>query len=146
MSFEEGRPITDLKYLQENNISLTYLATLMAHIINKQIFEFGFVHADPHGGNVFVRKENNEVKIILLDHGIYRQLDDEFRINYANFWKGIITQDKDLIKTTCLKLNVTNENIELFLNIITSKSYKEIMNKDNKFDSNRKIGQISKII
>ena len=63
-----------------------------------------------------------------------------------NFWKGIITQDKDLIKTTCLKLNVTNENIELFLNIITSKSYKEIMNKDNKFDSNRKIGQISKII
>lgn len=112
--------------------------------MNRQIFEFGFVHADPHGGNVFVRKENGEPKIILLDHGLYRTLDHDFKINYCNFWKGIITQDKDLIMKTCLGLNVSRENIELFLSIICSKDYQQLMNKDNKYASNRKIGQISK--
>lgn len=37
------------------------------------IFVHGFVHGDPHSGNIVVKKQPNdkEVTIYLLDHGLY---------------------------------------------------------------------------
>ena len=36
------------------------------------IFKHGYVHCDPHPGNVLVRKnERGETEIVLLDHGLY---------------------------------------------------------------------------
>ncbi len=38
-----------------------------------QIFITGFVHCDPHPGNVFVRphpKNKNNFQIVILDHGL----------------------------------------------------------------------------
>lgn len=38
------------------------------------IFVNGFVHCDPHPGNVLVRKgpDTGKVEIVLLDHGLYQ--------------------------------------------------------------------------
>ena len=36
------------------------------------IFKYGYVHCDPHPGNVLVRKNaNGKEEIVLLDHGLY---------------------------------------------------------------------------
>ena len=36
------------------------------------IYKFGYVHCDPHAGNILVRKnEHREDEIVLLDHGLY---------------------------------------------------------------------------
>lgn len=36
------------------------------------IFKNGFVHSDPHPGNLLVKKdEKGKLNIILLDHGLY---------------------------------------------------------------------------
>ena len=37
------------------------------------IFKFGYVHCDPHPGNVLVRKDRatGRPQIVLLDHGLY---------------------------------------------------------------------------
>ena len=33
----------------------------------------GYIHCDPHPGNILVRKnENGEAEIIMLDHGLYQ--------------------------------------------------------------------------
>ena len=41
-------------------------------MISEMIFLKGYLHADPHPGNVLVNKQNNgQVNIILLDHGLY---------------------------------------------------------------------------
>jgi aarF domain-containing kinase len=91
MSFEEGSSITNLEYLRKNNIDFKQVSTYLSDVFYKQIFEFGFVHSDPHPGNIFVRKEkeNGKVttKIILLDHGLYRDYDETFRYNYCNLWR-----------------------------------------------------------
>ena len=37
------------------------------------IYVNGFVHCDPHPGNILVSKsKNDEVKITMLDHGLYQ--------------------------------------------------------------------------
>ena len=48
------------------------------------------MHCDPHSGNVLVRPlkpGSSRPQIVLLDHGLYKTLDDEFRIKYAEMWR-----------------------------------------------------------
>jgi aarF domain-containing kinase len=36
------------------------------------IYKFGYVHCDPHAGNILVRKNDTGTdEIVLLDHGLY---------------------------------------------------------------------------
>ena len=56
------------------------------------IFREGFVHGDPHPGNLFARKDKNgNLEIVLLDHGIYTDLSTEGRLGYTKLWRGILT-------------------------------------------------------
>ncbi|CAG8527790.1 8814_t:CDS:10 [Diversispora eburnea] len=52
----------------------------------------GFVHADPHPGNVFVRPNPNNSKnfqIVLIDHGLYVEESIVFRHQYCLLWKSV---------------------------------------------------------
>lgn len=37
-------------------------------------------------------------QLVLLDHGLYRQIDDAFRREYAALWRALILADKQGIK------------------------------------------------
>lgn len=55
------------------------------------IFRAGFVHSDPHPGNLFVRKDKlGNLELVLLDHGIYTTLSTDVRIAYNKLWRGIL--------------------------------------------------------
>ena len=42
-----------------------------------QLFVTGFVHGDPHPGNVFVRPSpKGDAEIVLLDHGLYMYVEE----------------------------------------------------------------------
>ncbi|KAL2789646.1 aarF domain-containing protein kinase 1 isoform f, partial [Daubentonia madagascariensis] len=57
----------------------------LGKMYSEMIFVNGFVHCDPHPGNVLVRKHpgTGKAEIILLDHGLYQ--DAEIRNNAANY-------------------------------------------------------------
>ena len=63
----------------------------MGMIFSRMIFSNGFVHCDPHPGNVLVnpvsqmstKKNDREFQIVLLDHGLYTVLSE----NSNNFTK-----------------------------------------------------------
>jgi len=143
MSFEEGKSIVDVKYRAENQIKADEVAKLLTDVFYKQIFRFGFVHADPHPGNLFIRKEvvngKRITRLILLDHGLYRELDKEFVYNYALLWRGVFMQNPDYIKRACYYFNVTKP--ELFTSIVVNRNYHEVMNKSVKFDTNKRLGR-----
>ena len=46
----------------------------LSAVYSDSIFLHGFVHCDPHGGNVLVRVQpgTNKPQIVMLDHGLYR--------------------------------------------------------------------------
>lgn len=60
------------------------VADLLVRSFSEMMFRFGFVHADPQPGNVWVsRTKAGRPMLILLDHGLYQELDPAFRINYC---------------------------------------------------------------
>ncbi|KAL5604772.1 hypothetical protein BROUX41_001888 [Berkeleyomyces rouxiae] len=63
-----------------------------------QIFRWGVVHCDPHPGNIFVRRlDNGKAQVVLIDHGLYVYMRPEFRTQYAQFWKALMTLDRATI-------------------------------------------------
>ncbi len=147
MSFENGKIISNMKNFRDNNISIKEVAGVLCDVFNRQIFELGFVHSDPHPGNLLVRKEfedgKNVTKLVILDHGLYRDLDDDFRYNYASLWRGIITQNKDLLRKSCEGLKISK--VELFMSMLTSNTYDTLMDSNNKYSANVRLSNKSKI-
>jgi len=95
MSFETGISVAHVKEMHRQGIDLRKLAQLISETFSDMIFKEGFVHADPHPGNMFVRKvegsTKGEAEIVLLDHGIYTELPKATRLAYNRLWRGILS-------------------------------------------------------
>jgi aarF domain-containing kinase len=73
----------------------------MVSLFSAQIFSFGWVHCDPHPGNIIIRpnpRKPTEAQLVLLDHGLYVGLTDEFKRQYALLWRGLLTVDWEAIE------------------------------------------------
>jgi ubiquinone biosynthesis protein len=67
MEYVEGIKISDSKKLKENGYDVKVIADRFALSYFKQIFNYGFFHADPHPGNLLVLPGN---VICYLDYGM----------------------------------------------------------------------------
>ncbi len=49
----------------------------------RQLFYTGFVHADPHPGNIYIRPapKGGGAQVVLLDHGLYMEMDERYRVH-----------------------------------------------------------------
>jgi ubiquinone biosynthesis protein len=93
MQFIEGIKITDTEALQSAGIDLKQLCKLFLRTYFEQIMVQGFFNADPHPGNVLVLPDGP--RIALLDFGLVKQLDHDFRIASARLCKAIISFDAE---------------------------------------------------
>ena len=147
MEFVSGINIDNREAMEKEGINIKEVSNLLAHCFAKQIFEFGvssaqqFLHADPHSGNVFARKAQDkktgkaETQIVLLDHGLYKKLDEELKYSYSLLWKGILNQNEADIRTASLRLGVKNHF--MFAAMVTSKDWNDIMNKNERDEHKR---------
>lgn len=72
MEFVEGGQVNDVKYIREQKISPYEVTSKLGKLYSQMIFINGFVHSDPHPGNILVKKsKKGDCEIILLDHGLY---------------------------------------------------------------------------
>ncbi|XP_038876409.1 aarF domain-containing protein kinase 1 isoform X6 [Benincasa hispida] len=99
MEFCEGHKVDDIEFMKQSGIEPSKVAKALVEVFAEMIFVHGFVHGDPHPGNILVSLDslNDGFTLVLLDHGIYKQLDEEFRLNYCRLWKAMITLDTDKI-------------------------------------------------
>ena len=120
MSFEQGYAITDRARMEADGISVNDVAKELSSVFSRSIFEFGFVHADPHPGNIFVRKHKSKgFELILLDHGIYRPLEPKIVDAYAELWNGIFLQDKTIIAQATVKMGLDQRDYKIFTAMVT---------------------------
>ncbi|KDR75880.1 hypothetical protein GALMADRAFT_248622 [Galerina marginata CBS 339.88] len=96
MEYIQGGRVDDLAYLVECNIDRNKVAIELSGIFNQMVFLNGWFHADPHPGNLLIRPAGKNshspynFEIVLLDHGLYFDLDRGLRVNYAKLWLALI--------------------------------------------------------
>lgn len=96
MEFIEGQRPDNLAYLSEHNIDRNRVSQELAKVFSQMLYLHGFFHADPHGGNVMIRprqphsRSPENFEIVLLDHGLYFEISEELRVNYAKFWLSLL--------------------------------------------------------
>ncbi|XP_053665315.1 uncharacterized aarF domain-containing protein kinase 5 [Anopheles marshallii] len=109
--FIDGCKVSDRDSIQAMELNLSEIDKQLFTTFGQQIFSTGFVHADPHPGNVFVRKDPSNKKrlqLVLLDHGLYEQLAPGVRENLCRFWEAIVLRDHAAMQHYSNALNVAD--------------------------------------
>lgn len=93
-------------------LSLKEVMTTMVDLFSAQMFLWGYVHCDPHPGNIFIRRlPNGHSQLVLIDHGLYVNMTPKFRHEYSLFWKSLMTFDNATMKDVVKEWGVTNSDI-----------------------------------
>ncbi|XP_008419598.1 putative aarF domain-containing protein kinase 5 isoform X2 [Poecilia reticulata] len=97
--FCSGCKINNVKEIKQQGISLKDTADKLIRIFAEQIFYTGFIHADPHPGNVLVRQgPDKKAELVLLDHGLYEFLSETDREALCKLWRAIVLRDEEGMK------------------------------------------------
>ncbi|XP_060118608.1 aarF domain-containing protein kinase 1 isoform X4 [Heteronotia binoei] len=127
MEFMEGGQVNDKAYMERNGINVNELSRNLGKLYSEMIFVNGFVHCDPHPGNVLVRKcpATCKTHIILLDHGLYQTLTDSFRLDYCRLWQALIKADMKRVQKYSRKLGA-GDLYPLFACMLTARSWESV--------------------
>ncbi len=104
-----GIKVSQMKELREAGLDPQQIAINGAQAILKQIFEYGFFHADPHPGNIFVLKGN---VIAPLDYGMMGRLDDEMKEALGALLAALVNKDVKRTTKLLLRMGVAQEEID----------------------------------
>jgi predicted unusual protein kinase regulating ubiquinone biosynthesis (AarF/ABC1/UbiB family) len=125
MEFINGVPVNNIPAIAQLGLSAKEVAGVLVDMFAEQIMVHGFVHCDPHPGNVLVRAMPRNTQsgflrrwvrallrlpapcqVVLLDHGLYRALGDEFRHNYCRLWRGLVQQNPAQVRTAAQNMGI----------------------------------------
>eukprot|EP00871_Galdieria_phlegrea_P005502 jgi/Galph1/5953/GphlegSOOS_G4609.1 len=137
MSFEKGCRLDDADAMKAVGLTPTDVSRIVSEVFNEQIFLHGFVHCDPHIGNILVRPRAdrpNRPLVVMLDHGLYRELTPDLRLSYAKLWRSIVLGDEKGIQESAAALGAA-EYYELFAQLLTTRPWKDIVSSE--IDLNR---------
>ncbi|XP_066235881.1 uncharacterized aarF domain-containing protein kinase 5 [Saccopteryx leptura] len=105
--FCEGCKVNDVEAIKSMGLAVPDIAEKLIQAFAEQIFYTGFIHADPHPGNVLVRKgPDGKAQLVLLDHGLYQFLDEKDRSALCQLWRAIILRDDAAMKVHAAALGV----------------------------------------
>ena len=109
--------ISDVDALVSAGINPNAVAAELARNTFEQIFTYGYFHADPHPGNLFVSKVgNDDFKITFIDFGMMGEITDELRGGLQRFIIALVSRDARACVVSMQKLGVllpTADTVEL---------------------------------
>lgn len=104
-----GIKIDEIDRLKERGINLKKIAENGARLYMKQILIYGFFHADPHPGNIFVMDDNT---LVPIDFGMVRRLSVVMKRNIQEFILGIVDRDSERLVRALLKIGIFSGKID----------------------------------
>ncbi|KZO98931.1 ABC1-domain-containing protein [Calocera viscosa TUFC12733] len=133
MEYIEGARVDDLPFLAKHGIDRNRVSQELSRIFSQMVYLKGFFHADPHPGNLLIRpapkgsRSPYNFEIVLLDHGLYFDLDDDLRVNYARLWLTLVAPNsketrRERRKYAKLVGNVGDDMYPLFESVITGRA------------------------
>lgn len=103
MEWVDGVRVDDAERVRALGASPRRVAQLVQRVFAAMIFKHGFVHCDPHPGNILVTPDGG---IALLDHGVYRDLSPKLRADYSALWVAVLGGSKKATQEACGRLGV----------------------------------------
>ncbi|KAL9596422.1 MAG: hypothetical protein Q9219_005806 [cf. Caloplaca sp. 3 TL-2023] len=131
MEYVAGHRIDDLAYLGSKGINRDEVSAALAHIFNEMIFGNTPLHCDPHGGNIAIRhnslRRTHNFDIILYDHGLYRDISQQLKRDYAKLWLAVINADERSMREYAHRVaGIDDEQFPLFASAITGRDYRAV--------------------
>jgi ubiquinone biosynthesis protein len=105
MEFISGVKVTDSKILESKGYNRKEIANKLALTYIKQVFEYGFFHADPHPGNILVLPNSD---ICFLDFGMMGSILPRDIEILGNLFLAVKSKDVKKIIRTLMQMSDTN--------------------------------------
>uniref|UniRef100_A0A0P4WLB2 ABC1 atypical kinase-like domain-containing protein n=1 Tax=Scylla olivacea TaxID=85551 RepID=A0A0P4WLB2_SCYOL len=107
-----GYKVSDVKGIKGAGLDIKEVDSKLVNAFAEQIFHTGFVHADPHPGNILIRKRpSGDAEVVILDHGLYQPLPTSVRQPLCRLWKAIVVGDHTQMKDNSAQLGVTDHSL-----------------------------------
>jgi len=104
--FIDGIKVSHIEKLKEAGLDPKKLNENGADLLFKQIFDYGFFHADPHPGNIFALPNN---VICLLDFGNAGMVDRTTREEFVDLIDSVVHRNEKRAMQVLLKLAIYEE-------------------------------------
>ncbi|MBW8048829.1 MAG: AarF/ABC1/UbiB kinase family protein [Cytophagales bacterium] len=104
--FADGCKITDIDQLKAWGLDPVKIAENGMNIYLTQIFEHGFFHADPHPGNIIIRKDG---VICLIDFGMAGKLIKRDKYAFAGIFISMAQQNAKQMANNFQRLAIEHE-------------------------------------
>jgi predicted unusual protein kinase regulating ubiquinone biosynthesis (AarF/ABC1/UbiB family) len=90
MEWVDGSRVTDVEYLERNEINRDELAQRLFRVFLPQWLEAGMFHADPHAGNVLVKSDGT---LVLLDFGMVGEISKADATQFQSLLEAILLKN-----------------------------------------------------
>ena len=101
MELVDGIKVSEIERLEEAGLDRKIITARGADFYLKQIFNYGFFHADPHPGNIFILPDN---VICLLDFGMTGSVDRQTREDFVDLIDSVVHRHESRATKVLLKL------------------------------------------
>jgi len=94
-------PTNDAAKLRAAGMDPYKVGCMLSDLFAEMVFCTGRVHGDPHAGNVYciLDKVTKEERIVLLDHGLYHDVDNDLRRSFSDFVTACVARDGAKMKS-----------------------------------------------
>lgn len=132
LEFMSGIKINNIKALEASDIDVKIIGKRLATTYFKQIFEYGFFHADPHPGNLLVMPNR---KICYLDFGMMGSILPRDIEIFGQLFISILKKDVHKIIKVLQKLSSDSaipnmRDLEFDINEFVEKNYVRAIHKN----------------
>lgn len=100
MEYVKGARVNDTTAIAAMGLNHMDVANALASVFAEMVLCHGFVHGDPHAGNVHVRANpvGGAAQIVILDHGLYHELDEQLRNDFCGLVRSCIFLQRGKIR------------------------------------------------
>lgn len=132
MEFIDGIKVTDTASLLQYDIDPVNISETGLRLFVSQILDYGFFHADPHAGNILVKKDG---KLVFIDFGAVGKIPPNDKEILENLIVSFVAKNPHKIVRYLKKMAISYEipderrfenDVEDILNFVHSTSLKEI--------------------
>lgn len=132
MEFIDGIKVTDKAGFLANGLDPVKVSELGLRLFVSQILDYGFFHADPHAGNILVKKDG---KLVFIDFGAVGKIQPNDKEILENLIVSFVAKNPHKIVRYLKKMAVSYEipderrfenDVDEILNFVHSTSLKDI--------------------